>query len=406
MATMIRFIVAAFSLVLVVACSHVREAEAPPPLILVSIDGFRPDYLDRGVTPTLSRLAAEGARALMRPSFPSKTFPNHYTIVTGLRPDHHGIINNTMEEPERPGVTFTLSNREVTSDPIWWRDGVPIWVTAERQGVRTATMFWPGSDFELHGGRPSDWRPFDMAVPSEARVDTLLSWFDAGREHPRFATLYFDIVDTAGHTYGPHAPETNAAVAQADAAVARLLEGLAVRGVEANLVILADHGMAEVSDDRIIDLDALAPPAIAYVVWDGPFAGVRALPGQEAALDAALVGRREHDECWRRGELPARLQYGAHARSPNVICLADIGWRYRSARFQHWPGLGDHGFDNEAPDMAALFLANGPAFRAGVSLSPFDNVSVYPLMAQLIGVTPERNDGDVAVFAPALRDPP
>jgi len=406
MAAMIRFIAAALSLLLIAACSHVRETEASPPLILVSIDGFRADYLDRGVTPTLSRLAAEGARASMRPSFPSKTFPNHYTIVTGLRPDRHGIINNTMEDPERPGVTFTLSNREVTSDPIWWRGGVPIWVTAERQGVRTATMFWPGSDFELHGGRPSEWRAFDMAVPSETRVDTLLSWFDSDREHPRFATLYFDIVDTAGHTYGPHAPETNAAVAQADAAIARLVDGLAARGVRANLIILADHGMAEVSDDRIIDLDALAPPTIAYVVWDGPFAGVRALPGHEAALDAALVGRREHDECWRRGELPARLRYGTHKRTPSVICLADTGWRYRSARFQHWPGRGDHGFDNEAPDMAALFLANGPAFRSGVTLAPFDNVSVYPLMTRLIGVKPRRNDGNVADFAAALRDPP
>jgi predicted AlkP superfamily pyrophosphatase or phosphodiesterase len=405
MAAMIRFIVAALSLAFIASCSHAREQAPPAPLILVSIDGFRADYLDRGVTPTLSRLAAEGARASMRPSFPSKTFPNHYTIVTGLRPDHHGLINNVMEDAERPGVTFTLANRDVARDPIWWRDAVPIWVSAERQGIRTAGMFWPGADFELHGVRPSEWRPFDMAVPSEARVDTLLSWFDPGRTHPRFATLYFDIVDTAGHTYGPHATETNTAVAQADAAIARLVEGLAARGVEANLIILADHGMAEVSEDRIIDLDALAPPSIAYVVWDGPFAGVRALRGHEAALDAALIGRRAHDECWRRGELPAHLEYGTHARTPDVICLADVGWLYRSARFEHSAARGNHGYDPQTPDMAALFIAHGPAFRTGVTLAPFDNVDVYPLMARMIGVTPERNDGDIADLAPALRDP-
>ncbi len=406
MAAMIRFIAAALALALASACSHTREAPPPAPLILVSIDGFRADYLDRGITPALSRLAAEGARGSMRPSFPSKTFPNHYTIVTGLRPDHHGLINNVMEDAERPGVTFTLADRAVAADPIWWRDAVPIWVSAERQGVRTAGMFWPGADFELHGVRPSEWRPFDMAIPSDARVDTLLSWFDPDREPPRFATLYFDIVDTAGHTYGPHAPETNDVVAQADAAIARLVEGLAARGVEANLIILADHGMAEVSEDRIIDLDALAPPSIAYVVWDGPFAGVRALPGHDAALDAALLGRRAHDECWRRGELPARLEYGTHARTPNVICLADVGWLYRSARFEHSAGRGNHGYDPQASDMAALFVAQGPAFRTGVTLTPFDNVDVYPLMARLIGVTPERNDGDIADLAPALRDPP
>ncbi|GAM99221.1 alkaline phosphodiesterase I [alpha proteobacterium U9-1i] len=405
---MIRLALALAALVFVSACTHTREA-SPAPLILVSIDGFRADYLNRGVTPTLSRLAAEGARASMRPSFPSKTFPNHYTIVTGLRPDHHGVINNRMEDPERPGVVFSLSDVAVTSDPIWWRDGVPIWVTAERQGVRTATMFWPGSDFELHGSRPSEWRAFDMGVPSEARVDTLLSWFDApADEQPRFATLYFDIVDTAGHTYGPHAPETNAAVALADAAIMRLVDGLAARGVSANLVIVADHGMAEVSEDRLLDLDAMAPATIAHIVWDGPFAGIAALPGHEAELEAALVGRRAHDECWRRGELPARLHYGTHRRTPHVVCLADIGWRYRSATIPHWagaPSRGDHGFDNAAPDMAAVFVAHGPAFRRGVALAPFDNVSVYPLLTRLIGVTPEANDGSIADIAPALRDP-
>lgn len=393
---------------LAAACaSPAQRSTEPAPTILISIDGFRADYLDRGITPTLSRLAAEGVRASMRPSFPSKTFPNHYTIVTGLRPDHHGVINNRMEDPERPGVTFALWDRAVSSDPIWWRDGVPIWVTAERAGIRTGTMFWPGSDFELHGVRPSQWRPFDQSMPSDTRVDTLLSWFDLPTaERPRFFTLYFDIVDTAGHEYGPTSPELNQAVVDADAAIGRLVAGLAQRGLggRVNVVIVADHGMTEVSRDRVMDLDAMAPASIAHVVWDGAFAGVRALPGHEAELDASLVGKRQHGECWRRGELPARFQYGTHPRSPNVICLADPGWVYRSATVPPWePSHGDHGFDNETLEMRALFIASGPAIRRGVTLETFDNVSVYPLLTRLVGLTPERNDGDPAVAAAALR---
>ncbi|MEQ1617867.1 MAG: ectonucleotide pyrophosphatase/phosphodiesterase [Terricaulis sp.] len=395
------------------ACAH----EPPPPstgaaaadniTILISIDGFRPDYLDRGQTPALSRLAAEGVRASMRPSFPSVTFPNHYTLVTGRRPDSNGMINNRMEDPERPGLVFTLQDRAVAADPIWWADGTPIWISAERAGVRSGTMFWPGSDYELQGVRPSRWRLFDQTLPGFARVDTLLSWLDlpAG-ERPRFFTLYFDLVDTAGHRYGPDAPETNASVAEVDSAIERLLVGLEARGRQANLVIVADHGMAGVSEDRMIDLDARIAVANARVIWDGPFAGINPIAGHEREVETALLGRGEHGECWRKQEVPQRFGYGGHRRVPAIICLADLGWRYRSAQIPAYPGppaQGAHGYDPGAPEMAALFIANGPAFLSGATLPAFDNVSVYPLLAALIGVTPEANEGDLADTASALR---
>jgi predicted AlkP superfamily pyrophosphatase or phosphodiesterase len=386
-----------------------REAAADqqPITILVSIDGFRPDYLDRGVSPTLSRLAEEGVRASMRPSFPSVTFPNHYTLVTGRRPGAHGMINNRMEDPERPGVVFTIGNRVVASDPFWWRDATPIWVSAERQGVRTGTMFWPGSDLELGGVRPTQWRQFDQSMPDFARVDVLLSWFDApGNARPAFATLYFDIVDTMGHRFGPEAPETNSAIAQVDAAMARLIDGLRARGLEraVNLVIVADHGMSQVSEDRIISLDALAPADIARVVWDGPFAGIAPVSGREAEADAALLQPHEHGQCWRKAELPTRYAYSTHTRIPAIICVAERGWRYRSAVFPPYPtpALGAHGYDPEDSEMAAVFIASGPAFQHGAALETFDNVSVYPLLAELIDITPESNDGALSDVAPAL----
>ncbi|MDB5420237.1 MAG: phosphodiesterase, partial [Brevundimonas sp.] len=179
-----------------------------PLVILVSIDGFRADYLGRGKTPVLSRLAAEGVTGPMEPSFPSKTFPNHYTIVTGLRPDHHGIVNNNMVDPTIPGVEFRLGNAAAVTDRRWWDDGEPIWVTAENAGLTSAAMFWPGSEADVRGVRPSLYAVFDQAMPGDARVNRLLSWLDLpaegakGQRRPDIATLYFDVVDTAGHNRG------------------------------------------------------------------------------------------------------------------------------------------------------------------------------------------------------------
>jgi len=410
-----RFFIAASAALALAACAH-DDAQPTPPTatgepitILVSLDGFRPDYLDRGITPALSDLADNGVRAAMQPSFPSVTFPNHYTLVTGLHPGRHGLVNNRMEDPERPGAVFTLQDRAVASDPIWWSDGVPIWVSAERQGVRTGTMFWPGSEYELHGQRPTRWRTFDQGLPGFARVDVLLSWLDLpAADRPRFFTLYFDLVDTAGHRYGPDALETNAAIAEVDAAIARLVAGLDARGYDGrvNFIIAADHGMAAQAPDAIIELDARISPQQARVIWDGQFAGIQPLAGQEAAVEQALLGRSDHGECWRKAELPARFDYGAHRRIPAIVCLADIGWRYRSTQLQQYatPALGAHGWDPQAPEMAAVFIANGPAFRRGVTLPSFENVSVYPLLARLIGVEPQAHQGDLADLQPALAE--
>ena len=406
-------LLAAGALLALAACATHRTAAQPPlppaPVILISIDGFRPDYLDRGVTPTLSKLAAEGVRAQgMRPSFPSLTFPNHYTLVTGLRPDRHGIVNNAMTDPDHPGVVFTLGDRAVNTQSYWWNDAAPLWVSAERQGVRAATMFWPGSEVEIRGYRPRDWVVFDQAMPSAVRVDRVLSWLDRpAAEHPRFITLYFDIVDTAGHLNGPDSAEVNAAAREVDYAIGKLVEGLAARGLaHANIVVVADHGMAPVSVERTVDLDAVIAPARVRYVWaPGPIAGIEPAPGLSEAALAPLLGRHGHAECWKRGEMPARFHFGAHRRVPSVICLADTGWTMVSTGSpRRYPIRGGaHGYDPDDPLMAALFIAHGPAFRAGASVPTFDNVNVYPLLAGLIGVTPDANDGDPAVLAGALK---
>lgn len=383
---------------------------APTPLLLISIDGYRSDYLERGFTPTLAQLAKDGVRATgMQPSFPSLTFPNHYTIVTGLRPDHHGIVNNTMTDPALG--KFSLGNRAAVGNGQWWNEGTPLWETADQHGLRTATMFWPGSEADIHGKHPDYWKPYDGSVTPEQRVDQVLAWLDlpAG-ERPGFLTLYFDEVDHAGHAYGPDTPQVDQALRDTDAALARLVDGLRQRGLldRINLVILADHGMATVPADHSILLDKLAPLHEVDVVSLGVLAGINPKPGHEfARIEAHLERPQQHMTCWDKSRVPARLAYGSNPRVPQLLCLADVGWRITTsdylAKHKGKLSLGEHGYDNEAPQMQALFVAHGPAFRQGATVPSFPNVDVYPLMAHLLGLPAAANDGDYQAVQDMLR---
>ncbi|MDP1960671.1 MAG: ectonucleotide pyrophosphatase/phosphodiesterase, partial [Reyranella sp.] len=234
------------------------------PLILISFDGFRADYLDKGLTPTLTAIAAEGAWAGegMRPSFPANTYPNHYTLITGLRPDHHGLTDNIMVDPERPGVTFSMGARDQVADRFWWDGGEPVWVTAERAGLRTAPMDWPGTEAPVGGLRPAFWSVYDQTLSASDRVDRLLGQIDLpAAERPVFMTLYLEAVDSQGHWTSPDGEGLHRALAEVDAAVARLVAGLKARGLydKVNLVFVADHGMAEVSPERVLFVEDLAP---------------------------------------------------------------------------------------------------------------------------------------------------
>jgi len=397
------------ALFILCAAAPAATATERTPLILVSIDGFRAEYLTRGSTPNLRRLAEEGAwaEAGMRPSFPSNTFPNHYTLVTGLRPDHHGLVDNTMFDAARPGVKFSMGARDQVQDRFWWDGGEPIWVTAERAGLRTATMFWPGSEADVHGVRPWSWSIYDEALTAVDRVDRLLGWLDLPQaQRPAFMTLYFEAVDSAGHRSGPHGDELVRALESVDAAVARLVEGLKARGLydAVNIVIVADHGMAEVSPERVDFLDDIAPMEDVAIVTLG---WTTTLIPQTPQAEARLVGKHGHFECWRKAQMPARFVYGTHPRIPPVVCLAETGWLITTrARFAERPVKavgGSHGADPFDPQMRALFLAHGPGVRPGARLATFDNVSVYPLLMRLLALTPAPNDGRFEDVAPALR---
>lgn len=390
------------------APASAASAEVPTTL-LISLDGFHPSYLTAQLAPNLTALAEAGVRAeWMTPSYPSLTFPNHYSIVTGLRPDQHGLVNNTMEDAQLG--SFSLSNREAVGDSRWWQ-GIPAWVSVERAGLPTATLFWPGSEAAIDGVRPTRWTPFDSNMPINTRVDTVLGWLrEPASTRPRLATLYFEHVDSAGHGFGPDSPQARAAVAEVDTAIGRLVDGMRRDGVyeRVNLIITSDHGMAAVPAGSVVALEEMASPENARAITGGQSVGFTPLPGRQAQAEAQLLGRHDHYECWRKGELPARWHYGSHPRIPAIVCQMDEGVDARSrehiARFAGRTGTrGSHGFDPALPSMRAIFIAHGPAFSQGVVIRAFDNVDVYPLLMQLVQVPAAPNAGDIAVFAEGLR---
>jgi predicted AlkP superfamily pyrophosphatase or phosphodiesterase len=314
-----------------------------------------------------------------------------------------------MVDPHMPGETFTMRSL----DPKWWSQAKPFWVTAQQQGQRAAAMFWPGSEVEIDGVRPSKWVKFDQAMPGEARVDQILTWLDTADGPPiAFATLYFDVVDTQGHHHGPESPEVRAAAASVDAALGRLVEGLKARGrfERTDIVIVADHGMAPLPAAHRIVLDQVVDVAKIDIVTTGAVTSIAPKAGHKKAVEKALLGvPLPHMTCWKKGRIPARYHYGRNPRVPPIICLSETGWYTTTAAAQNRRGRkpdtdgGAHGFDPYDPTMQALFVAHGPSIKPGVVLPAFDNVDVYPLLAKVTGVKPEKVDGSLKVVGQALR---
>ena len=398
---------------LLAGCATQPPGRAPQTVLLVSVDGLRPTDVTAAQMPALHALGEAGVRADgMRPSYPSLTFPNHYTLVTGLRPDRHGITHNSMSDA-RLG-RFRLSDRAAVGNGDWW-GGVPVWVSAERAGIRSATMFWPGSEAAIHGVQPWQWREYRDGIAPAQSVAQVMQWLRAPvAQRPRFVTLYFSDVDHASHGHGPDSAQAAAARGEVDAAIATLLRELGDAGLAAsvNLLVVSDHGFETVPAGQAIATDTMASPDVADTVSEGQVVGFVPKPGREQDAERALLGRHERYACWRRGELPAGWHYGANPRVPPIVCQMAPGWDamrrslYDRVRANPAPGpRGSHGYDPDLPQMRATFIAKGPAFRDGVRLPVFDNVDVYPLLMRLLHLPAEPNDGDIAPLLPALREP-
>ncbi len=384
--------------------------EPPEPyLVMVSFDGMRHDMIDRTETPAFDRLARAGARAAgIIPSYPSKTFPNHYTLATGLYPGNHGIVDNTFYDPAFD-ATYRIGDTTTVRDGRWY-GGEPIWVTAERQGRTAASFFWVGSEAAIDGVRPTYFKYYDESVPYAARVDTVLAWLDLpADQRPRLVMLYFDEPDHSGHVEGPDAPAVDSVVRGLDAVLGQLLDGIAARPIagQTHVLVMSDHGM-----------EAVPPPNVVYLDDYVDLGGVRvinsathALPYFTGAEDRlwsvyeTLVDRLEHATVYLREETPVDWRYRDNRRIGELVVAAEPGWILREREWSPWRGGGTHGWDPAHPAMRGIFLGAGPAIRPGTALPAFENVHVYPLAARLLGLRPAPGiDGRLDPFAGMLRE--
>jgi len=397
------------------ACAPRATPNAQPPspddrpyVVLISFDGVRHDYPERAHAPNFARIAKAGVRArALVPSFPSKTFPNHYTIVTGLYPGHHGIVNNRFYDPAR-NAWYSLSDTLAVRDSSWY-GGEPIWVTAERQGMRSAAYFWPGSEAAIGGVRPSYYKAYDGKVPDTTRVDGAIQWLRLPPEQrPHLVLLYFSDVDDAGHAHGPASAQVDSAVATVDRALGRLLDSLNVLPIRGrvNVVLVSDHGMAPLEPQGAIYLDDL-------ISLDG----VRSSLGEVASLwfggdtarreasYAALTRGLQHARVYRLSELPAKWHVDGNRRMGDLVIVPEAGYSVRQRGTAAKPlSGGAHGYAPELPAMQGIFLAAGPRVKPAGVIPALENVDVYPFLAAMLRLQPAPHlDGRLATLQPILR---
>lgn len=387
-----------------------RGAEPDRPyVILVSIDGYRDDYLSRGLSPTLESLAKIGVRGSLRPSFPTLSLPNHYALVTGLVPNNNGIVSNAMWDSQLGRFT-TGKHRQALNDGRWWSQARPIWEIAYSNRLRSATVLWPGSGAEIHGIRPDYWIPYSAQITSNQRVQIALDWLDRPEsERPHLTALYLEEVDRAGHTFGPDSPELNHALESVDFSLKLLINGLQERELlgETNIVIVSDHGMAASPPENLILIDNLIPADQVNFTSLGALAGIDPNPNYPVDdLLTILNNAGKPMRCWRKESTPGRFLYGSNPRVPKVLCLADIGWRIStnaiSRKIEGKFGRGEHGYDNALAEMQAIMVACGPSFRKNVRLGSYSNVDVFMLLTSLLRLPEQPSDADSELSRSAL----
>ncbi|KAL8933132.1 MAG: hypothetical protein Q9216_006509 [Gyalolechia sp. 2 TL-2023] len=386
-----------------------------PTTVLISLDGFRADFLQRGLTPTLNSFVAEGVSPrYMLPSFPSVTFPNHYTLVTGLHPESHGVVGNSFWDPALD-EDFFYTDPTRSMQPKWWADGEPLWVTAEKANVTTAVHMWPGSEAHIMSLEPTFLDKFNGTEDLSRKVDRILELLDTpdtstlGR--PQLIAAYVPVVDADGHLYGPNSTEVRDTIQKVDGMLHNLLTGLDQRNLAkiVNIVIVSDHGMATTSTDRLIQLDDLIDLNLIDRIDGWPLYGLR--PKNPADLqglyDKLLVEaeNNEHFEVYVKETMPERYHFSNNDRIAPLWVVPQTGWaivhkedfdvKEAKAQGKVYHPKGLHGYDHEHPLMRSIFIARGPAFphKPNSRLEVFQNIEVYNIVCDSLGIEPKPNNG-------------
>ena len=359
--------------------------------IVISCDGFRWDYSEMYDTPFLDLMARQGVKGELVPSFPSKTFPNHYTLATGLRPEHHGIIANSFLN-RATGARFSLSNPKTKYDARFYH-GEPLWLTAQRQGLHTAVFYWPGSDVAVGGHYPDIWHSYDEKphLTFSQRVDGIMQQLTA-KNGPDLIMAYFEEPDASGHNYGPQAKQTRTAVERIDSLLGSLWTRIGKAGLQSsvNLVIVSDHGMTWFTPSRQITVSRYLHKDWYQSIEGNLPANIYAAQRWQQDSIVAALSHVAHLHVWRKADIPQWLHYQSDPNIGDVLVLPDEGFLFTDEACHDG---GVHGFDPAYSDMHALFRAMGPDVRVGENIGAFSNTAVYALVCRLLGISPAPNDG-------------
>jgi len=372
---------------------------------MISFDGFRSDYLDWYDTPNMDRFLSEGVRAKgLIPVFVSKTFPNHYSIATGLYAENHGLIGNHFYDPLLDDE-YSLSDRSKVEDPKFY-GGEPIWVTAEKNNIQTASYFWVGSEAPINNTYPTRWKRYEHDFPFNSRIDSVVNWFSMPKkQRPKLCLLYFHEPDHTGHETGPKSDETAMMVHEIDSLFGTLITKLEQLPIAKNLNILvvSDHGMTEISSERTIDLSNHIETSKMKQEGSGPYSLLYDMDKNEIENIVDKLNTVPKISAYAKKDIPDRYHFKHHHRIKDVLVIADEGWYINNQAISssskigaYIPKGGTHGYDNQLKSMHALFIANGPAFKKGIKVPPFENVNIYPLICHILNIDPNKNiDGNL-----------
>ncbi|MEK7818759.1 MAG: alkaline phosphatase family protein [Bacteroidota bacterium] len=365
--------------------------------ILISFDGFRWDYLDRNLTPNIDSLIFHGVRAKsLKPVFPSKTFPNHFTIVSGMFPEKHGILQNDFID-EKTNRKYRISDSNEVTDARWYK-GEAIWETAKRNGKISASYFWPGSEVKDEMRHPNYFEKYEHTRPYEDRINGVLSWLDLPIDvRPEIITLYFDLADTKGHSFGPNSNEVNSAISKLDSLIGKLVNGLRERKLfeSTNIILVSDHGMTEVSLNKIIEVEKYLDEKNYLIQWNGPIMMINPPKEKVKSVSKILKDSLKNCNVYLKNEIPTKYNFSKNEMISEILIVANLGWslskKSLTKRDSSYFGGGNHGYDNHELEMHGIFVAEGPSFKNNFKSGKISNLDIYPLLCRILKIPPQKN---------------
>lgn len=381
--------------------SFAQKKEVPY-VILISFDGFRYDYVSRFNPPFFKEFIKKGVAADgLIPSFPSKTFPNHYTLVTGMYPGHHGLVDNQFYDPSQ-SKRYTMRDRKAVLDTTFY-GGIPLWQLAQRHGMKSASYFWVGSEIPLRGRFPDYYFPYNESVPNIQRVDQAIAWLKLPeKERPHFMSLYFSLVDSEGHKTGPQSSGIKESVLKADSLLAHLVTEVRKIDLPVNIIVVSDHGMFELKQEQgtFIPLFTMIDMNDTSVVVMNGGTQTHIYTQKTDSVYAALKKQENHFKIYKKAEMPQRWHYD-NVRTGDLLIVADPGYYIldQPKSFGSWnsTAFGVHGYDPlVVKEMQGIFYAMGPNFKKGVRIKAVENIHVYPLIATILGLEISSIDGKLS----------